>query len=454
MFGFAVRAISAILTFACTLTSLVIFSVQPKPDLTVGNTVEEVALGQSTPVTVNILQCRGEISLPLQDAIAAYQQEKGDIRISVQTVANRNEYYTALRAKLLSGEKVDLFMIQDNRELQALQQYTQDLSHLPWLDAAMEGTLDPVTIDQKVYGIPYSLEAIGLIANRDILMATEIPPEALSTFTGLKDSFSTLRETILTGDVKETFPNLETVTELPAQDSGYLGRILAEVALTDAFDSPILAASSTTLDFPHRKGVESYYSLLASYTSHRVHWSNLAGVTLDRQVEGGIAEGRVALVHQTTDIYRQVAKIDSKLANRLLLLPVPLEDTEQAIIYTGVPAYWAVNATSSPETQAQAKEFLTWLYRSETGSKLVAEQFGAVSVFRDTAADTGIPLHRQMLDYVRRGESRFWLHNQAPRGWGSDYFAPALRQWMGGEKDWDSFVQDCSLGWNALSRSN
>ncbi len=46
--------------------------------------------------------------------------------------------------------------------------YVEDLSDQEWLKNAVDGSLDDVTLDGKVYGIPVSVEGYGLVYNKEI----------------------------------------------------------------------------------------------------------------------------------------------------------------------------------------------------------------------------------------------------------------------------------------------
>jgi len=348
---------------------------------------------------------------------------------------------------------VDIFQVFGERDARSLGLQLTDLSELEWLQDAMDGTLDAVTRDGGIFGIPYSLEGVGLIANRAIFDAAEISLSEIETYEDLWEAFRELRRQIRAGELREKFPDLVVVTEFPAGSSVYLTRQMADIALSGAFNTPHEAANATVLGMPGSKAAENYFRLLASYTYSRNDWTWLPGIGQRRQLEEGLAAGRVAIIHQNTDVYRSLIAENPELAGQLTLLPVPLEDSGTSSIYTGVPMYWAVNMASEPEVREAAMAFLTWLYRSETGARIVAEEFGAVSVFRQSAVDTNNPLHRQMLEYVRRGRTKPWLHAEAPAGWGSEAFAPAVRQWLeSAGQGWDGLMEGCMQQWNRLAR--
>ena len=58
--------------------------------------------------------------------------------------------------------------------------YVEDLSDQEWLKNAVDGSLDDVTLDGKVYGIPVSVEGYGLVYNKEIFKDAGIDASTLT----------------------------------------------------------------------------------------------------------------------------------------------------------------------------------------------------------------------------------------------------------------------------------
>jgi len=402
---------------------------------------------------LSILSARGEDSQRMLQVARLFMLEHPDVLVSVHTVERESDYGPALRSRLLDGNRVDLFHIFGHRDMLELAEHLDDLSDLYWANEAIADTLEPVSVGERFFGIPFSVEGVGLIVNTRIFEAAEIPlAETDDSFDALEDAWRELRALITLGNVLNTeFPELESVTSLPGQDDEFLSRQLASIALGGEFASSAAAAQAAFISFTDAPGMGLYVSLLARYTTHGGSWAALAGISRTRQLEDGLATERVAVIQQSTEVYPRLIAANPDLEGNFALMPIPLPGAEQGFVYTHAPAYWVVNAAADEDTKALAREFLTWLYRSQTGAAFLAEEFGALSPFRDTAAPTGNALHTQLLAHIAQGRALPRRHREFPHGWASNSFAPALREYFTDpELGWEEVNQRVVYDWIAL----
>lgn len=456
MLSMTLRAILSILTILYTFLVMGSCAVPAPREEPVGLYQSGIPQGPSV-VTLNILQCRPEISQPLQQAADRYMDQREGISIRVRTVENQSSYQATLRGGLLSGEQIDLFHIFGYQEVLELEEYLEDLSGLSWAGEAIPLVLEPVCIEEAQYGIPYSLEAVGWIADPAIFQAAQLSWGEIASRKDTEEMFRDLREQMALGELEEDFPMLERVTQLPALDYAFLGQ-LAEVALGEEFSSPQQAAEAPLILMEREAAMGRYLDMMARYSTMGKSWTGLLEVSRRGQVEDGLAAGRVAVIQQTTGIYTMVRQVDSELADRLRLYPIYLGEGEEdepkdGWIYLSAPAYWAVNRQASEESKALAQDFLSWLYQSEEGAEIVAQAFGAVSAYRETAADTGAALHRQMLRYIEEGRCLPRYQPEFPADWLYRSFAEGIKDYLSiRECSWEEVCQRMREDWMALRK--
>lgn len=440
------RSLSVVLSVVLTLLSVSSCSM-PEQGAPVLTSLEDVPVEEDSGL-ISILQCRSEIGQYMQQAVDQYASVNGNVRFSVQTVGDASDYGVVLRSRLLSGERVDIFHIQSRRDALELSRNLSDLSGLDWIQDAVPGTLDAVTMENGVYGIPYSIEGVGLIVNADIFREANIYLGNRPTITSMEEVFAELQDQIDRGELKEKFPNLAAVTEFAAQDKSWLGSQMADVLLSGAFTDTTTAQAGEYLTFPTGENGQAFLRLMALY-SDCTKWEQLNSVPQSQQVESGFAAERVAVILQNAEVYRRIVAANPELVDSIRMMPVPLGlSGERQAIYTGVPAYWCVNAGSSEQVQEASKRFLTWLYQSDSGTALYTGRFKAISPYRETARDTGLSVHNTILRHMEEGNTLPMLHREAPEGWGEEVFATGMQQFLARELGWEDFLQACMEEWH------
>ena len=393
---------------------------------------------------VNILQSRAQISLPLQQAVEMYMAVNPHALINVHTVAGASDYRIALRTRLLAGGRVDVFHVFSGQEARSLYAHLEDLSSLAWIADAMESLAEPMRFNGGVFGIPYSLEAHGIIANRNIFEVAGIPLMDVVNFASLEAAMDALSDMIESGGITGQFPALRNVTDFPMQDRAYLGRVASGILLAGAFENPAQAAVARDVALPHAAGAEAFFYLMTRH-SPKSDWAARDGLSYFYQLED-FAAGRTAMLLSDMDGMRQILAMNPQLEGRIELMPIPLPGTGRGAIHTTTPLWWALNADSSDVAKESAKDFLTWLYTSEQGSAIIAARFGAVSPFPGHAKETGLSVHRQMLSLSARGHTTPAVWREAPHEW-PDIFSNGLRAWHTGDQLWEDLLIDLREIW-------
>lgn len=451
MITYFLRSISVMLAVVYTVTGICINSVLPvEPEASTAMLPSESEVKEPKEISIKILQNREGIGLLLQQAIDLYSEKcVDDINFSVQTIAFESDYHSALRAGLLAADGADLFQISGAREYFELENHIRAIDSCDWVMSACDGALDAVSHGGHIYGVPYSIEATGLICNKDAFEAAEILPESIRSLNDLDEAFAKIRDKIALGD-SEALIGMENVTEFAVNDKAFIGSKLADIALSGAFSTPVDAALSKTASFPASDEAEEFIKIMAKYSQYRTDWTKIAETTVAQQIES-LANGRVAAILQDTGTYKRINEINPGASGKMLLLPIPLDIFEQPSVYVGVPSYWVINAAISDKEAAAAIGFLEWLYTSDEGGELFALEFGEASAYRKTAKNTGISLQNQMLSYMSADMAMPQLNREFPAGWGKDIFAPNVQSYFTErEKTWNEVIEDCKEGWAAV----
>ena len=108
-----------------------------------------------------IFQSKVEIVDQLEACAEAFADETG-IEVEVWGTTG-DDYLQQLKTKLANNQGPTIFNQTGYSELEMLQGYAADLTDLSIVPEVADGLLDPVKVDDKVYGIPYTVEGFGLV---------------------------------------------------------------------------------------------------------------------------------------------------------------------------------------------------------------------------------------------------------------------------------------------------
>ncbi|GAA0743633.1 ABC transporter substrate-binding protein [Clostridium oceanicum] len=401
-------------------------------------------------VTVNMFQFKVETAKELEEAAKTYCSKNDNVKINVETVGGGNDYGAALRAKIQSGEEPTLFNIGGPQDVKDWKTRLVDLSGESWVKNAVDGVLDGVTMDNKIYGTPYSIEGYGFVYNKAIFKDAGIDVSKINNYDTLEKAVKTLDEKIKSGALKEKYPKLEAVFELPAKETWVTGLHTSNVPLGQEFKSATDAYNAKKVDFKYKDGFKALIDLQANYSKNSESKSNLNAVDYATQVGQGLAVERVAMIQQGNWIYNEVKKVDEKVAENLDILPMPVKGGKEDSISIGVPMYWAVNNKASKEEQKVAKDFLKWLYTSEKGKDFVVNKLFFIPPFK--GYDNFKPkdsLGAAVKRYVDNKKTTPWVFMGYPTGWGMESVGKQIQKYLSGEIKWEDVINRSKAKWES-----
>lgn len=402
----------------------------------------------SKQVQVDIFQFKVEIHSELQNAVNEYMQENPDVKINLSTVGGGDDYGAALKAKFQSGQEPAIYNVGGPQDIKDWTGKLEDLSGEEWVKDAVEGTLNGVTIDGKVYAAPMSIEGYGLIYNKEIFKAAGIDSSKINSYKTLDEAVKTLDEKIKSGALKSQFPNLEAVFELPASETWVTGLHTSNAALSQEFSSDLDAFESKTVEFKYGQGLKKLIDLQATYSSNGTAKGKLNAVKYSNQVEEGLAVERVAIIQQGNWIYNAVKGVDSEVAEKLGILPMAIEGGKEDTIPVGVPMYWAVNSGADDDVKEAAKDFLEWLYTSDKGKDYVVNKFTFIPPYKGFEnVKPQDSLGKAVTEYSENAKVTPWVFMGYPTAWGMDTVGTNIQKYLDGQSTWEDVIKDSKTKW-------
>jgi raffinose/stachyose/melibiose transport system substrate-binding protein len=372
--------------------------------------------------TVKIFQLKVEINDQLQALAKKYEAEKG-VKVEITSVGGGADYGAALKAEFQKGTEPDVFMVQGAGDYGIWKDKIDDLSDQGWIKNAVKGTLDTITFDGKVYGMPAATEGYGLIYNKAILDKAGIDPKSIDTFDKLKAAFEKL-------DSKKAELGLDNVVSYTTKETWVTGNHTFNIPLA-AQDNP----KQFTADYVAQK---------ADVVNNKQFndWMNLVelmckyggGKTLDtidysNQV-GNFALGKTAFMQQGNwcagDLKNLKADFD------MGFIPMCINNDTNAKVNTsipvGVPMYWVVNKDS--KVSKDAKDFLDWMVTSQTGQEALVKDMNMIPAFTNFTVESDNALNKSISEYNKAGKTLPWAFTNLPDGFSMNNIGPIFSKFL------------------------
>ncbi len=405
---------------------------------------------ESKNVEVNIFQFKVEIAQELEAAAKMYEAENPGVKIVIETVGGGDDYGAALRAKNASGNMPDIYNIGGPQDVKDWMNKLEDLSDQPWVNLAMDGILSGVTVDNKIYGLPFNMEGYGFAYNKRIFKAAGIDASKIVDYASLEKAVMQLDSKIKSGALSKEFPLLKAVFEYAAKETWVTGLHTSNVALSQELGNVIAAADAKTIDFKYASGLKKLIDLQANYSESAGNKGLLNAVDYSTQVDTGLGIERVAIIQQGNWIYGGINNIDPEVAANLDFLPMPVVGAKEDSIPVGVPMHWSVNKDAPADDKAEAKKFINWLYTSDRGKEIVVNKFFFIPPLKGYEKyQVADPLGQAILRFASNGKIIPWVFMGYPSGWGMDILGVKIQAYYAGTMSWDQAISEAKAEWEA-----
>lgn len=177
-------------------------------------------------VTIDIFQNKSEVASQLEAAAELYMEANPGITVNIETVQG-NEYNTALKTKMITGDGIDIMALSANDIANNYTEYLEDLSDQGWIEHVSSGLLGDAKLDGNVVGLPVNIEGYGIAYNKAIFDAAGIDTSELVTYEAIDQAFADLQNMIDEGKLTDEFPLLEAVRNMRQRKAGYWACILS-----------------------------------------------------------------------------------------------------------------------------------------------------------------------------------------------------------------------------------
>ena len=381
------------------------------------------------------LNFKPEADEALQGIAKTYEKENG-VKVKVVTAASGN-YNSTLTSEMGKSAAPTLFVVGNQAAVKTWDDYCIDLKDT---DVYKELSTDAFNLKDengKVASMGYCYESYGIIVNKKLLK------KAGYEITDIKD-FASLKS--VAEDIHKRADKLgfDAFTSSGLDDASawrFTGH-LANMALfyegrDDGWKEAPAEIKGTYLE--NFKNVWDLYINNSKYDKN-----SLATGGYDAEAE--FKNGEAVFFQNGTWEYDKLKKSISDDDMQMIPIYCGVEGEEKAGLCSGTENCWAVNAKASKADQKATLEFMKWLVTSKEGTKVMAEQFGAIPYKK--AADSGNVFLKNANDLLEAGNYNVdWAFNYTPNvdEWRASLVAAMNKYDAGGS--WDDVKTAFVQGW-------
>ena len=381
------------------------------------------------------LNFKPEADEALQDIAKTYEKEKG-VKVKVVTAASGN-YNSTLTSEMGKSAAPTLFVVGNQAAVKTWDDYCIDLKDT---DVYKELSTDAFNLKDengKVASMGYCYESYGIIVNKKLLKKAGYEVTDIKDFASLKS---------VAEDIHKRADKLgfDAFTSSGMDDSsswrftGHLANMpLFYEGRDDGWKEAPSEIKGTYLE--NFKDVWDLYINNSKYDK-----KTLATGGYDAEAE--FKKGEAVFYQNGTWEYDALKKSISDDDMQMIPIYCGVEGEEKAGLCSGTENCWAVNAKASKADQKATLEFMKWLVTSEEGTKVMAEQFGAIPYKK--AADSGNVFLKNANDLLEAGNYNVdWTFNYTPNvdEWRASLVAAMNKYDAGGS--WDDVKTAFVQGW-------
>ncbi len=381
------------------------------------------------------LNFKPEADEALQGIAKTYEKENG-VKVKVVTAASGN-YNSTLTSEMGKSAAPTLFVVGNQAAVKTWDDYCIDLKDT---DVYKELSTDAFNLKDengKVASMGYCYESYGIIVNKKLLKKAGYEITDIKDFASLKS----VAEDIHKRADKLGFDAFTSSGMDDASSWRFTGH-LANMPLfyegrDDGWKEAPAEIKGTYLD--NFKNVWDLYINNSKYDK-----KTLATGGYDAEAE--FKKGEAVFYQNGTWEYDALKKSISDDDMQMIPIYCGVEGEEKAGLCSGTENCWAVNAKASKADQKATLEFMKWLVTSEEGTKVMAEQFGAIPYKK--AADSGNVFLKNANDLLEAGNYNVdWSFNYTPNvdEWRASLVAAMNKYDAGGS--WDDVKTAFVQGW-------
>jgi raffinose/stachyose/melibiose transport system substrate-binding protein len=282
--------------------------------------------------------------------------------------------------------------------------------------AAPKDLLAAATIGGKLVGVPSTVEAFGLLYNKKVLDKAGVDPKKITTRAQLEDAFKKV-EASGTGAVR--FSAIWWSLGAHFTNKYFTTASSSREARLKNLDAMANGTKKLTGD-PRFNDWIATWDLLKKYNQSKPNLTDTEYAASIADLAAGKAGFWFMGNWSEEDLMKAAPGTDFGI------MPLPTSNNAKAYgnnsISVGVPGYFMIDSQQSTKEQRDgAIDFLTWLYLSPAGQKLVSGAPAAggmnfIPVYKGTTVKATTFMANEISTYVKANRALEWMNTYYPAG--------------------------------------
>ncbi|WP_287474186.1 ABC transporter substrate-binding protein [Agathobacter sp.] len=341
---------------------------------------------------MTILNSKTEIQTQFEEMAKAYTEKTG-VEVEVYNADTDTTVASQVATRYASNDPYTITMV-DAKDIYALaDEYAYDLSNEDWASHTKLG----ITVNGKLAGFPFCVEARGLIYNAEAIekiTGEEFKPENYATL----DAFKGLLDQLKAGGMEQPTAILSEYWSLGAH---YFAEVYEQQKDPDAFVNGLLGGTEDLDNNAKFNELMDTFDVLKEY-----NYMKGSAANADREESSmKLAAGDVAFMFGGNWDWSVIKEYDH--SDKMGIMPVPenTSDSTNTTLVGGGTKYLFVDASdnTSDEQRKAALDFLNWLVSDADGNAFLTESCALVPAFDQVTADALDPLSTSVKKYADAG---------------------------------------------------
>lgn len=369
------------------------------------------------PVTISLLNTKGEIQTQLEDAAKAFTVQNPNI--TVEVIVCPGTPYEKLSAMYASNSAPTIAML-DGGDLAKVKDHAVDLSGEKWVKDTL--FIEDCKVDGTLVSFPFVVEGVGLIYNKAVLEKAGVDPATINTQASLEDALKKIEATGVAGAVicKEDWSLGNHLSVVPYANKS---RAVADVK------SVLADLKAGTLDLTQDKAWNGFVDTLDILIKYNLNKEAPLNNDYNKANEA-IATGKAGFLFQGVWAWPDFVKVNADI-NNFGYIPYPISndaaDIANSSIQVGTTKFLVIDKDqNSADQQTAAKIFLNWLVYDPAGQAAVVTNAQCISPFTNVTIAPENPLAKSVASYIQSGNILVFTGNLCP----SDHWSNLGGQWQ------------------------